>query len=257
MTETSRQRFTMVLLAGILTTGTGWLMISEVTGDSPSHRFLYTSFALALAMTLVDTWLHWKGRTRALYRLLARGPVTLLFLWFVSCLLLPLFWIEEVDAGTKLVALGLMSWLCGANAIRGFRQFRAAWAGRGAAVLAEYYREADGTIEWDWVVEALRIESTMYMPLMNRFTIPLAVIAGLGGFMFAPSLVYSYPVAAPLAWTFAVSLFMSYFFQLLGSGAAQALTLLHLEQAAGRPLAPLYADEALRPRRRKSQRKRR
>ena len=256
MTET-RQRLTLILLASVVTTGMGWLMISEVTGSRPTHRFLYIGFALALAITAVDAWLHWMGRTRALYRLLSRATIVLLLVAFISCLLLPLFWIEEVDLRTRLMALGLMSWLCGANAVRGFRQFQAVWAARGAAALAEHYQEAEGTIEWDWIVEALRIELTIYVPLMNRFTIPLAAVAGIGGFMVAPTLVYSYPVAAPLAWTFAISFLISWFFQLFGSGAAQALTLVRLEREAGRPLAPMYADEALRPRRRKRQSKRR
>ena len=251
MTEPSRQRITIILFASILLTGLGWTMISEVTGTPPTDRFLYTGFALALTLTTVDTWLYRLGRTRALPRLLSRTTFIALSIWFISCLLLPLFWIDEVDVPTKLMAVSLMTWLCGANAIRGFRQFRAGWAARGPAALAEHYHEAQGTIEWDWVVEGLRIELTTYVPLMNRFTIPLAVVAGIGGFMVAPSLVYSYPVAAPLAWTFAISFLIAWFFQLLGSGAAQALTLVRLERAAGRPLAPMYADEALRPLRRK------
>lgn len=232
-------------------------MVSEVTGTTPTSRFLYTGFALALAITALDAWLHWNGSTRALCRLLSRGMPTLLLIEFISCLLLPLFWIDEVDGRTKLMAIGLLSWLCGANAIKGFRQFNATWAARGAAALADHYQKEQGTIEWDWTVEALRIESSMYLPLMNRFTIPLAVIAGLGGFMFGPSLVYSYPVVAALGWTFAISVLISYFVQLLGSGAAQALTLVRLERTAGRPLAPMYADEALRPLRRKRKSKKR
>ena len=238
-------------------TGIGWVIISEVTGTPPTNRFLHTGFALALTLAAADAWLHWMGRTRALYRMLSRTTFATLLIWFISCLLLPLFWIEEVELRTKLMALGLMSWLCGANAIRGFRQFRAAWAARGPAVLAEHYLEVEGTIEWDWIVEALRLELPMYVPLVNRFTIPLAMVAGIGGFMVAPSMVDSYPVAAPLAWTFAISVLISWFFQLLGSGAAQALALRHLEQAAGRPLAPLFADEALRPVRRPRKRKKR
>lgn len=257
MTETSRQRLTFILLAGVLTTGMGWLMISEVTGTPPTDRFLYTGFALALAITAVDTWLYQLGRTRMLYRLLSRATIVLLLMGFISCLLLPLFWIEEVGLRTRLMALGLMSWLCGANAVRGFRQFRTVWAARGTAALAEHYREAEDTIEWDWIVEALRMELAIYVPLMNRFTLPLIVIAGLGGFMVAPAVVYSYRVFAPLAWTFAISCLISWFFQLLGAGAAQALVLHRLERAAGRPLAPLSANEALRPRRRQRKRKKR
>jgi hypothetical protein len=257
MNDSSRQRLTAVLAGSIVTTGMGWVMISETTGTTPTNRFLYTGFAIALAVTAVDTWLHRKGSTRALHRLLSRGTIVFLLMWFMSCLLLPLFWIDEVDGRTKLAAIGLLSWLCGANAIRGFRQFRAAWASRGAAALAEHYQEEHGTIEWDWTVDALRIEPTIYVPLMNRFTIPLAVVSGLGGFMFGPSLVYSYPVVAALGWTFAMSVFIAYFVQLLGSGAAQALTLAHLEWTAGRPLAPMYADEALRPLRRKRKSKKR
>lgn len=257
MPENSRQRITIILFASILITGLGWLMISEVADTSPTERFLYTGFALALALTAIDTWLYWMGRARALYRLLSRATIVSLLMGFISFLLLPLFWIEEVESRTKLMALCLMSWLCGANAIRGFRQFRAAWASRGPVALAEHYQEAEGTIEWDWILEALRLELPMYVPLMNRFTIPVAVVAGIGGFMFAPSLAYSYPVAAPLAWTFAISCVISWFFQLLGSGAAQALTLVRLEKAAGHPLAPLFADEAQRPLRRQRKRKKR
>lgn len=257
MPKTSRHRLTLVLLASILTTGMGWLMISEVTGTPPTNRFLYIGFALALASTAVDAWLHWMARTRALYRLLSRATIVLLLMGFISCLLLPLFWIDELDVRTKLMALGLMSWLCGANAIRGFRQFRAAWVARGSAALAEHYEEAEGSIEWDWIMEAFRLELPIYVPLMNGYTIPLAVVAGIGGFMVAPSLVYAYPVAAPLAWTFAISCLTSWFFQLLGSGVAQALVLRRLERAAGRPLAPMFADEALRPLRRQRKRKKR
>ncbi|GGY92407.1 hypothetical protein ACFFTM_18380 [Pseudoduganella plicata] len=257
MNESSRQRLTAVLAGSMLIIGMGWIMISEVTGTTPTSRFLYTGFALALAITALDAWLHWKGSTRALCRLLSRGTPTLLLIGFISCLLLPLFWIEEVESRTKLMAIGLMTWLCGTNAIRGFRQFRAAWTARGATALAEHYQEAQGTIEWDWAVESLRIESSMYVPLMNRFTMPLVVLAVLGGFMVAPVMVYSYPVAAPLAWTFAISFLIAWFFQLFGSGAAQALTLVHLERTAGRPLAPMYSDEAQRPLRRKRKSKKR
>lgn len=257
MTEPSRQRVTIILFASILMTGLGWVMISEVTGTPPTNRFLYTGFALALALTVADTWLHRMGRARALCRLLTRTTFVALLIWFISCLLLPLFWIEEVEVRTNVIALCLMSWLCGANAIRGFRQFRTAWTARGAAALAEHYQEAQGTIEWDWIVEALRIELTMYVPLMNRFTLPLIVVAALAGFMVAPAMVYSYPVAAPLAWAFAISVLISWFFQLLGSVAAQASVLRRIERAAGRPLAPMYADEALRPLRRKRKSKKR
>lgn len=257
MTASSRRRITLLLSLNIFATGAGWLMIGEVTGNGPTSRFLYTGFALALAITGADAWLHRSGQTRALGRLLSRGTMLLPFIWLVSSLLLPLFWVETVDARTTALSIGLLSWLCGANAVRGFRQFRAAWVARGPLALAEHYQQPDATIDWEAILASLRVQPAMYVPLMNRFTLPLAAVAGIGGMMFGPVLVYSSPLSAALGWTFAVAFLLSYFVQLLGSGAAQALALVRLEKAAGRPLAPRFAEDARRPRSRKGQRRKR
>lgn len=176
---------------------------------------------------------------RATYLVLFNISFSFGLIWFMLCLILPIFWVSEVDLSAKCILLLASVGLCHVNVLKGVDLFNLRWAMVGTDLLSRYYDRKRSAIEWSSVVGALRVSVSIYIPgvpeKLNTFISVAIVVSMLAGL----SLRNLFPLFSLFAWGIPIVIVVSLIMQMIGLTIGQLIALTSLEKKEERIIRPL------------------
>jgi len=216
----------------------GWALTGKLAGEEAALSFIYVGATIVLMISVVQFVLYSLGRKRLLYRLLCNIAFACGIVWFMLCLLLPVFWMPTVSGVEKCVLFSLLISLSGSNIFRAGKQFREKWGAEAEQALVKNYNIKKRTIDWPKVVATLRFSPKLYIPGVPEgvssfvsFIMIVSMVVGL-------FLRNYFPGFSLFAWSIPTCLVISIFMQMIGFGIAQIIRLLLLERKYGVCISP-------------------
>jgi hypothetical protein len=230
-----------LLLTAVGTLG-GWAIGFKLGDEQAALSFMHVGVSIAAALFLLQALLYLVSATRLLHQVLFGACLCLSILWFMLCLLLPLFWVPVFGSGIKLL-VGLFAcifWI--ASLTQAFGQFRRKWDEYGAGSLTRHYNRTAGVVEWDKVIGSMKLSAALYLPGVpsrgTHYAAMLLILAMLLGMNFRKT----FPMFSALAWGLSLSIVLSVFVQMAGFAFAQAFKIRQIEQHTGKRLRAARVD---------------
>lgn len=216
----------------------GWALTGKLAGEDAAFSFLYIGVATVLVMSAVQFVLYWLGRRRLIYRILFNIAFACGIVWFMLCLLLPVFWIPSVAGTEKSILFSLLIVLSASNIVRAGKQFREKWGADTEHALAKNHNIKNCTIDWPKVVATMRFSLGLYVPGVPEGMSPLISLLMIVSMLVGLSLRNAFPVFSLFAWGIPACLVISIFMQMIGLGIAQVVKLAALEKRYGMRIGP-------------------
>lgn len=217
----------------------GWAITHKLAGGGAALSFVKFGACMVLALLMAQLILSMKGQKRAIYLILFNMAFIAGIVVFLSCLILPLFWVPAINFNIKSTFLLISAalWIC--NVKQGIKIFDGKWEDVGGELLLRYYRKREGEINWNGIIGSLKISIAIYMPgipeVLNPLISTLIVISMLTGL----SLRNVFPEASLFAWGVPIIVVISLVMQMVGFGIAQILKLNNLEKESGAWIRPI------------------
>lgn len=224
-------------------TAGGCAITYKLAGYDAALSFLWCGLFVVAALLTMQTILAIKSERRTTHLVLFNISFILGLVWFMLCLILPMFWVPEVGVPAKCL-LSLASFgLCSVNISRGIELFKSRWNQAGPELLSRFYDRKRKTIQWQTLVAALRMSVSIYIPgvpdKLNPFisvAIILSMIAGL-------SLRNVFPLFSLFAWGVPMVIVVSIVMQMIGFAIGQFLEVTALEKRDGNAIRPLQGSD--------------
>jgi hypothetical protein len=232
-----RPSYKLISLSLFLTTaGTvgGWALTSRLGGDQAASSFLVLGAGIVAGLFMIQSLLYFINTKRLLHQVLFGAAFCLSLTWFMLCLFLPLFWVPAIGWATKLLIGGCASLFWVAGASQAFSQFNRKWEAAGATSLARYSDPATGAVEWEKVVESMKLSAPLYIPGIPQRSMQLVSVMLILLMLLGMNLRKAFPVFSAFAWGLPLSLILTIFVQMAGFAFAQALKIRQIEQQTGK-----------------------
>ncbi|NNG25329.1 hypothetical protein [Telluria aromaticivorans] len=217
----------------------GGAITHKLAGYNAALSFAKFGACMVLALLLVQLILSLKGQKRAIYLILFNMAFTFGIVVFMSCLILPLFWVPAIESNVKLSLLLVSASLWIVNIKRGIDIFNLRWTDAGGKLLLRYYRKQEREIDWNGILGSLKMSIAIYMPGVPEVLNPLVSILIVISMLAGLSLRSIFPEASLFAWGVPIIIVISLIMQMVGFGIAQFLTLNSLEREAGAQIRPI------------------
>lgn len=222
-----------IFLSAFLSVGAtagGWAITSKLASDAAAISFLYFSIPIVIGVLTLQAVLLTKIKDRACYLLLFNISATFGVLWMMSCLVLPLFWMESIPVSIKTLTIWFSTILFYLNIKRGRWIFRVRWESVGEKLLGDYYKSDRGVINWMGVVSSLKLPLSVYIPGIPKKSEPILtavlVISMLAGLSFRKI----FPEFSVFAWGIPSIVCIATIFQMVGCIIGQLSILRELER---------------------------
>ncbi|MBB3222141.1 hypothetical protein [Pseudoduganella umbonata] len=196
----------------------GWAITDNIASRDNSYDFAYGSILAICLILLFQASLYILGRERLYFKLLFGASFSMSMIWFMMCLILPLAWADNVNVYMRALMFALIVPLSLGNIAEAFRRFSVKWAKNGNVIFEKAFNRDQGSVEWERVTKALKLEGVILM-------VPCMLI-GL-------ALRNVYPEVSLFACGIPSILIIAFFVQLIGYGVAQAKIVLELEEKIG------------------------
>lgn len=208
----------------------GWAITEKFAGDVAAVSFLYLSIPIVVGVLVLQSVLFVNIKDRVCQLVLFNIAAAFGVLWMMSCLVLPLFWMESIGILARGLILCIALILFYLNVIRGLKNFRLRWADIGESLLGRHYMSDRGTIDWEKVVGALKLSVSFHIPGIPQKLEPILsavlVISMLAGF----SLRKVFPTFSIFAWSIPSIICIATILQIVGFALGQFLVLRGLEK---------------------------
>jgi len=219
----------------------GWAITGKFAGSIAAESFLYLSVPMVVGLVALQILLFIKSKSQLKYLILFNMSAASGVLWMMSCLVLPIFWIDSVGVSGKVLMVVLSSLLFYFNVVEGINKFRLRWGVVGESLLKKYYKSDRGLIDWNGIIGALKISASFHIPGISQNIQPILsaalVISMLAGF----SLRKIFPVFSIFAWSVPSLFFIAMMLQVIGVAIGQISMLKALEKNDGK-IIRLYND---------------
>ena len=217
----------------------GGAITHNLEGFSAALSFVKFGTCMVFALLMAQLIFSLKSQKRAIYLIFFNISFIFGIVVFMSCLILPLFWVSAIGLNVKfsffLVSAGL--WI--SNVKHGVKIFNHKWENVGGKLLLRYYRERKGEIDWNGIIGSLKMSIAIYIPGIPQVLNPpisiLIVISMLAGL----SLRNVSPEISLFAWGIPIIIVVSLVTQMVGIGIAQLMKLNALEKEAGTQIKPI------------------
>lgn len=216
----------------LLTIGTagGWAMVSSIAGDKAAFNFLIIGSLIQIIIFLSQLSVFLYMRKRIVFQLIFLAMCGLSLAWFMFSLVSPILWLNAVDNKIKSLILMVLLILIASNVAESFRVFEKRWSGLEASVRIKRLGVIGDTINWDKLINSMRLEADMYIPGFSRgFSLVISILM-LVFMVLGFNLRHVYPVFSAFAWGIPSALIVAYLFQLIGLNLAQASKVRMLEK---------------------------
>lgn len=208
-------------------------MTGKLVGDSAALSFLQIGVTVVLSMSIVQILLFFLGKTRLIYRILFNIAFGCGIVWFMLCLILPVLWVEDMDGRAKLSLFLLLFFLCISNMIEAKKQFERKWLDGGEAVLLCCRDVKNSAIDWERVIEALKLSIRLYIPGVPRSMTPFISVVLILAMIIGLSVRNLFPMISLFAWGVPTCVAISILMQMIGLGFAQVAKVILLEKRYG------------------------
>jgi hypothetical protein len=216
----------------------GGAITNKLAGPEAEYSFLrlgLVAISVILALQIIFCCLR---RRKVLYQLLFAIAFTSAITWFMLCLVLPLFWLETLTQGKKLLILLFLFLLSICNAAEGARQFNRKWRTTGQKLFDQHYNSSTSEIEWQKVVKPMGLSIQLYIPGVSEIVTHLLSIVLFLSMLAGLNLRHPLPVFSAFAWGLPSCVIISIFVQMIGLGIAQIAVISKLEKEIGKPIRP-------------------
>jgi hypothetical protein len=156
----------------------------------------------------------------------------------MSCLLLPLLWIDRANNAAKSLIIFCFFTLCISNAAESNFKFKRKWIEVGQVSFASYFNEVAGTIDWNKVIGPMKLSVTLHIPGLPASATPVFSAAMILSMLLGLNLRNTFPIFSIFAWGIPVSIIISTLVQMMGLGVAQVARLTELEKEIGKHIRP-------------------
>lgn len=232
----SNQSLSNIYLSAFLSTaatGGGWAITDKLAGQHAALSFLYISAPIVLGMLVIQVLLFLKSRTQAKFLILLNIASAFGLLWMLLSLVLPIFWIDSIGAGVKIVFATAAIFLFYSNIVFGVKKFDKRWANIGAQLLGKYYKRDSGEIDWGGVVGSLKLSVSFRVPGLPEKINPILSVTLVMSMLAGLSLRTIFPVFSVFAWSIPSVIVIATFLQMTGFTIGQFFILVNLEKKEG------------------------
>lgn len=217
----------------------GCAITYKLAGYEAALSFLWFGALVVAALLIGQTILAIKSEGRTTYLVLFNISFILGLVWFMLCLILPMFWVPGIGLTAKwclsLAALGL----CSVNVSRGVMLFRSRWTQVGAELLSRFYDRKRKAIEWQKLVAALRMSVSIYIPGVPDKVNPFISVAIVFSMIAGLTLRNVFPLFSLFAWGIPIVIVVSLVMQMIGFALGQLMEVAALEKKDGNMIRPL------------------
>lgn len=235
-------RLSNISLSAFLSAGGtagGYAITYKLAGYDAAQSFLvFCAFALA-TLLIVQAILGIKSEARAVYLVLFNICFILGVVWFVLCLILPMFWIPTINISAKLFLSVASVVLCSVNISKGVELFKQRWNRVGVELLSRHYDQKHSVIEWSDLVGGLRMAVSIYIPGVPEKLNSIISVAVVLSMIVGLSLRNAFPLFSLFAWGIPIVIVASLIMQMIGFGIGQLLVLTALEKKDRNIIRPL------------------
>lgn len=217
----------------------GYALTYKLAGNDASLSFLCLGASVVAALLGMQIVLAKMSSARATYLVLFNISFSFGLVWFMLCLILPMFWVSAVDPSVKYILLLASIGLCYVNVSKGIELFNLRWAQVGTELLSRYYDRTRSAIEWGSVVGALRVSVSIYIPGVSEKLSSFISVALVMSMLAGLSLRKVFPIFSLFAWGIPLVIVVSLVMQMIGLTIGQLLTLTALEKKAKNIIRPL------------------
>jgi glucose-6-phosphate-specific signal transduction histidine kinase len=238
----SNSRYSQFFLAVTLLfagAGGGCALAYKLAGAVAASSFMKFCIVAVLMLSFTQLRLTFLGRRRATYQVLSHVVFAVSIVWFLGCLLLPLFWIPSISmlAKTSMFLVGLF--LFAANLLKGVEIFERKWHQVGGELLRCYYNGKANEIGWQKIIQSLKMSVRIYIPGVPERFAPIISVFILTSMFGGLSLRNAFPASSALAWSLSIIVVVSLFVQMIGLAIGQFLQLRSLEKSTNTKIRPV------------------
>lgn len=217
----------------------GGAITHKLIGYDAALSFVKFGACTVLLLLMVQLMLSLKSHKRAIYLILFNMAFVAGIIVFMSCLVLPVFWVPAIEIKLKISLALLIAALWIVNVMRGIKIFNLKWMSVGKNLLLRYYKKPEGEIEWHEIVNSLRMSISIYIPGLPEALNPLISILIIISMLAGLSLRNTFREASLFAWAVPLIIVISLVMQMVGFLVAQFAKLSGLEKEAGGPIRPV------------------
>lgn len=237
-----KHKASLISLSAFLSAGGaagGCAITYKLAGYDAALSFFLFGASIVVILLAIQVTLAIKSEWRTAYLVLFNISFILGLVWFMLCLILPMFWIPAIGVSAKCFLSFASLGLCSINVLKGIDVFKSRWAQVGAELLSKFYDRKREIIDWEAIVAKLRMSVSIYIPGIpikwTPFISVAVVISMLGGL----SLRNLFPIFSFFAWGVPMVIVVSLIMQMIGSSIGQFLEVTALEKKDGNVIRPL------------------
>jgi hypothetical protein len=233
--------YKLIILSFVLSIGGavgGWALTNGVAGSQAALSFLRLSVGTVMSIIALQTIFYILGKNRVIHQVLFGVSLGLSLVWFMSCLLLPLFWIDAINNVVKLLIIACFLALCISNAVESSFKFKRKWIEVGQGSFITNFDEVAGTIDWHKVIGPMKLSVTLHIPGLPAIATPVFSAVMILSMLLGLTLRYAFPIFSIFAWGIPASMIISTLVQMMGLGVAQVARLAELEKKIGKHIRP-------------------
>lgn len=217
----------------------GWVITGRLAGDGAGVSFLLFGGLVALLMFMVLTALYKMARQRVIFLVLFNITLFINLTWYLSCLLLPIFWMGSIGVSAKLGICLFALCLYYVNVAKGMHIFKVKWEIVASQLMRRHYDRKHNVIDWENLVRSLKLEVSLYVPGVPEKLIWIIYVLSLVSIFSGFALRNAFPVYSVFAWGIPVILINAIFMQMIGCGISQFFMLSAVERKDSVMLRPV------------------
>lgn len=237
-----KHKISLISLSAFLSAGGaagGCAMTYKLVGSGAATSFFLFGASVVIALLAIQLILAIKSEKRTAYLVLFNITFILGLVWFMLCLILPMFWMSTIGWFAKLFLSLALVGLCSVNLSRGVDVFKIRWAQVGVELLCKFYDRKRKVIDWESIVATLRMSVSIYIPGLPSKMNPFISVAIVLSMLTGLSLRNAFPLFSFFAWGVPTVILVSLVMQMIGSAIGQYLEVTALEKKDGDVIRPL------------------
>lgn len=237
-----KHKFSLISLSVFLSAAGaagGCAITYKLAGYDAALSLVLFGVSIVAALLAIQTILAIKSEKRITYLILFNITFILGMVWFMLCLILPIFWISSIGTSAKFFLSLATVGLCSVNVSRGIEIFKSRWAKVGAGLLSRFYDRKHMVIDWDKVLAALRMSVSIYIPGVSSRLNPVISVTIVAAMITGLSLRNVFPLFSFFAWGIPIVIVVSLVMQMIGSAIGQFLEVTAIEKRDGNVIRPL------------------
>lgn len=210
------------LIGLLIGTAGGCALTWKLAGDEESISFLFFGLLINLVLITSQFIFFPKAKNELRYQLLYIASFSLVIVWFVLCLFLPIFWMSSINVGAKVIIACIFFLVSIANVVFAANQLDEKWDREGAAVFLQLFKPHDRYVDWNKVIHSMNVSPIMFIPGIPQRWSPVVGVFVVVFMLIGLNLRNIYPVFSVFSWGIPCIIIASFFLQVSGYNVKQA-----------------------------------